>query len=289
MEHSKIIIPISENRSFLKSVGGKAYTLGLLYRDFFKHIPYGFSISAAVLDDIICSNTAHDEKSITVFLEDNLKHELQTHVQESKYYAVRSSAIDEDGSKYSFAGQFSSFLGVRGYHNVLESISRCIISRFSKRVNEYRRLSRRDDSHGFSVFIQEMIKASKSGILFTRNPVDGSNELIIEAAYGLGDLIVEGRVSPDNIKILSTGEIVYTKNSKQFSNIITESGLKKIAVSQEMRSSRVLSEREIEVLANLGTMVEKTLSYPVDIEWSISYGKVFILQVRRITSERKSS
>ena len=112
--------------------------------------------------------------------------------------AVRSSAIDEDNPNASFAGQFKTYLNVKGCNTIIQAIMDCYQSAFSERVTTYRSHNEMISDNAMSVFVQQLVAADMSSVVFSKNPVTGdANEIIINANWGLGESIVNGKVTPD--------------------------------------------------------------------------------------------
>lgn len=263
------IIEITDReRNTQSSVGGKAEKLSILYNVDGVSVPFGFSIKGL-------GNTCENE-IIT---------KIREMIDPNKYYAVRSSANVEDGIKHSFAGQFDSFLGVKGVNNISKAIIKCMDSLSNPILKEYIRNNEHVDFSQIelSVFVQEMVIAYKSGILFTKDPVTRYNNSIINASYGLGDIVVSGEVTPDTIYIDNDLEdISYQVGTKKAMTIITDQGLKKIVVSEKMRSSKVLTEKEINSIHKVGLLIKNVLDFESDIEWSYDDLGLKILQARPI-------
>jgi phosphohistidine swiveling domain-containing protein len=179
--------------------------------------------------------------------------------------SVRSSATTEDLEGASFAGQLDSFLNV-STDNIIDSIKKCWVSLFSPRALVYR------SKKGFStynvsmaVIIQEMIPSQVSGVVFTSNPRDNKdNNIILDASEGLGENVVSGKVTPDNVVV-----------SRDLLNIeYVKSGTKKI----------LLDEQIIDITTK-SLHIEEIFGVPQDIEWAIYNNELFFLQARPITEK----
>jgi pyruvate,water dikinase len=140
-----------------------------------------------------------------------------------------------------------------------------------------------------AVVVQKMVKAEKSGVMFTHDPVRGRQDhLVIEAAYGLGESVVSGMVTPDHYLVnRNDGSLVREFVSVQPIALVYDeesSGTREIELSAEQGSARVLSDDEIRRLLELGIKLEQHFGGPQDIEWSIENGEVYLLQSRPITT-----
>jgi pyruvate, water dikinase len=181
--------------------------------------------------------------------------------------AVRSSAVSEDGSAASFAGQQETFLNIRGADNVLVHVQECWASFYSPRAMFYRAQKAVLFDTRMAVVVQQMVDAEKSGVIFTVDPIRNRREcLIIEAAPGLGEGIVSGEVTPDHYVVSRDGwEIV--------DEFIPSD-----------RSERVLDEGELRQLRDLGLKLEAFFGSPQDVEWCVRAGDLRLLQSRPITT-----
>jgi len=202
--------------------------------------------------------------------------------------AVRSSATAEDLPDASFAGQQETFLNVTR-ENLLDRVRECWASLFTQRALYYRNEQGFDNTVvNIAVVVQEMVDATKSGVMFTSHPSTGAPVLTIEAAWGLGEAVVSGAVTPDNYVIdRATGELetesVAEKKVMHVRDSETGETVER-AVPEEKRTSRVLSESELDELLELGEMIEDYYGDPQDVEWAIDEGEVYLLQSRPITT-----
>ncbi|MFD1684594.1 phosphoenolpyruvate synthase [Halobellus litoreus] len=296
-------------------VGGKAASLGELTAAGLP-VPSGFVVTAATYREFI-EDAGIDEElfaAVDVDHEDTealreaheRAHELimETPVPDDvrdgivsayrdlgdgeRFVAVRSSATAEDLPDASFAGQQETFLNVQEA-DLVERVKECWASLFSQRAIYYR--NRQGFPHrevDIAVVVQEMVDAEKSGVLFTSHPSTGEPQIIIEAAWGLGEAVVSGSVSPDNYVIdreTADVETVTVADKKMMMVKDEETGeTVEREVPDEKRSKRVLSDGEIAELVELGERVEDHYGTPQDVEWAIHGGEVYMLQSRPITT-----
>ena len=207
---------------------------------------------------------------------------------EDVFVAVRSSATAEDLPEASFAGQQETYLNV-SRNDLIKRIKDCWASLFTQRAIYYRsEKGFQTEDVDISVIVQSMIDAEVSGVLFTRHPSSGDPHMVIEAAWGLGEAVVSGEVSPDHYIVdrdsktilsltISDKQILYERDQ------YTGETLKR-NVPSDLREAQVLSESTILDLTNLGEIVESHYGYPQDIEWAISNGEIYLLQSRPITT-----
>ncbi len=219
----------------------------------------------------------------------HLDHKLLRH----PLVAVRSSATAEDLPTASFAGQQETFLNIQGEANVLEKIRECWASLFTPRAIFYRQTNKFDHFKvGIAVPVQKMVESDKSGIMFTIDPLTNDKKrIIIEAIYGLGELIVQGMVTPDHyeidkehLKIISS--IARTQEKMMIKVKLTN---KIISLSKIKGSKTKLSDKEILALAKLGKQLESHYYFPQDSEWAIEGNHVYIVQTRPVTTIEATS
>ena len=203
------------------------------------------------------------------------------------FVAVRSSATAEDLPDASFAGQQETFLNVTE-EDLVERVRECWASLFTQRAIYYREQQGFDhDRVDIAVVVQRMVDAETSGVMFTSHPSTGEDDLIVEAAWGLGEAVVAGEVSPDNYVVdRASGDLdSVTVAEKNTMYVKSETG-ETVAedVPDDKRTARVLDESEIRRLVELGERVEDHYGEPQDVEWAIFNGEVFMLQSRPITT-----
>ncbi|ELZ91746.1 phosphoenolpyruvate synthase [Haloferax mucosum ATCC BAA-1512] len=204
------------------------------------------------------------------------------------FVAVRSSATAEDLPDASFAGQQETFLNVTE-EELLERVKECWASLFSERAIYYRnRKGFPHDKVDIAVVVQQMVDSEKSGVMFTRHPSTGDKKIIIEAAWGLGEAVVSGTVSPDNYVVSrDTGEVeTATIADKKTMCVRDEETGETVMrdVPNDRRHDRVLTDGEVDRLLELGELVEDHYESPQDVEWAVYDGEVYMLQSRPITT-----
>ncbi len=202
--------------------------------------------------------------------------------------AVCSSATAEDLPGASFAGQQDTYLNIRGKSALLEAVQRCWSSLWTPRALEYRARQGIDPSTvSLAVVVQVMVPAEASGVMFTANPISGArDEIAIDAAWGLGEAIVGGLVTPDHIVAhKTTGAIKQvTIADKTVMTQPTATGTEERPVEESKRRAQVLNATQATELAKLGAEIEKHYGEPQDIEWCFANGKFYIVQARPITT-----
>jgi len=203
------------------------------------------------------------------------------------FVAVRSSACAEDGAAASFAGQQETFLNVTGGDEVLARVVECWASFFSERALFYRQSKGSLSDLGMAVVVQQQISSDKSGVMFTTDPIRRrGDQMVIEAAFGLGEALVSGLITPDNYVARRDGRLKKARVSRQDMIISRrpDGGTKTLDLDDETARSQVLDEGEIALLVELGLRLEEVFGGPQDVEWAIASGELYVLQSRPITT-----
>lgn len=197
---------------------------------------------------------------------DNFPEDLLRHYEAlgGGLVAVRSSALDEDGSDASFAGQYETVLNVEGFVALQQAIRQCVASLQSHRATSYR--GGAAGAIKMCVVVQRMVNARAAGVLFTADPVSARRDrLVIDAVHGLGEALVSGELTPDHYEINPRNEIV--------------------GRDQVDQTAAVLSDAEIVQLAQQARAAADLFSEPLDTEWAIDHnGKLYWLQARPVTT-----
>ena len=319
MKSNKFIVWFSEvDKEDIPHVGGKGANLGEMVKIGLP-VPDGFIVTSeayfhfleenklrekikVILKDLDVSdpvNLAHASSEVKkLILKGRIPKEIADLV--IKYYlklggffqgalvAVRSSATAEDLPTASFAGQQVTFLNVKGEANVVEKVRECWASLFEPRAIFYRTEQNFDHFKvGIAVPVQKMVESEVSGVMFTIDPVSqDKKKIVIEAIWGLGEMIVQGQVTPDRYMVEKGSlKILERIAAKQEKMLILKKGknLEK-NVPGKISGKQKLKEREIQALAALGKRIEKHYYHPQDIEWAQEKGKIYILQTRPVTT-----
>lgn len=198
--------------------------------------------------------------------------------------AVRSSATAEDLPDASFAGQQDTYLNVSGSKDVVKNVLKCWASLFGARAIYYRQEQGFDHFKvGIAVPVQLMVQSEVSGIMFTLNPItNDANQISIEAAFGLGQPVVSGELTPDQYIINKKNFKIVSKNVVSQDWQDTKKG--RIKISAEYKKKQKLADKLIVELAKLGAKIEKHYKRPQDIEWAYANKKLFIVQSRPVTT-----
>jgi len=207
---------------------------------------------------------------------------------EAQFVAVRSSATMEDSEQASFAGMNATFLNVHGKEDLIQKVKECWASLYGARVIFYRVKKEFLDEPVIAVVVQKMVNSDKAGVMFTANPSNNNmSSLVIEGAFGLGEVVVGGSVSPDYYEIdkasLKVKDI--RVSHKNFKIIRDEKGdNKNINLSDKEANQRVLADQEVLDLTKLGLKIEKHYGSPQDTEWAVEGDKIYMVQSRPITT-----
>jgi len=312
-----------ENRRF---VGSKNANLGEMLRRGLP-VPAGFAITTEMYTEYMAQTgigmeieryldkfpggpkTPKDYKEISKFVIDiillkGIPEEMQ-HAISSAYselskkcftieipVAVRSSSISEDLPTASFAGQYESFLNIKGKDVLFDKVMRCWASMFSARsifyhINKNLPIL----SSSMSVGVQRMVMASSSGVCFTAHPGLGDDtKILLEGSWGVGESVVQGIVIPDRFVIdketLRIEEKEINRKLKQI--VIRPTGTEEQDIPEDKQTLPCLSDEEAVKIAEFGKAVENLFGIPLDIEWTLdeaspSLKNIFLVQARPIT------
>src|SRR6266487_3260936 len=311
-----LILPLHSQKASLAAVGGKGANLSQLVRAGFP-VPTGFLVSTAAYRAFVQDNdlqqqivararsgAATDVEAVSaairqLFERANIPSTVAAAIQQAYAalgpagkalvpLAVRSSATAEDLSGASFADQQETFLNVRGEQEVLQAVKRCWSSLWTPRALAYRARQGIDPATvSLAVVVQTMVQASVAGILFTANPLSGArDEIVMDAAWGLGEAIVSGLVTPDHfIADKATGTIKQVVVAdKAVMTAPTSTGTEERAVQANRRHAQVLDAAQVAQLVRLGSAIEAHYTTPQDIEWCLAGNQFWIVQSRPITT-----
>ena len=204
------------------------------------------------------------------------------------FVAVRSSATGEDGADASFAGMNETYTNIRGEQDLIEAVQNCWASLFGPRVVSYRASRGFTADPAMAVVVQLMIASERSGVAFTADPTtDATDRVVVEGAFGQGEVVVSGSVEPDNYVVSKeTGEILSRHAGyKSFKIIRGADGRdQRVELDAAAAEAPVLTDDEVRVIAEIAVRSEKHAGCPQDTEWAIADGKTYIVQTRPITT-----
>lgn len=308
-------------------VGGKNASLGEMYQKLAKdkvNVPNGFATTSEAYNYFIERSGTKDrireilkgldtkdvvdlakrgKKVRETILKAELPNDLQKELREaylklSKQYkktavdvAVRSSATAEDLPDASFAGQQETFLNIKGEKDLIDAVRRCIASLFTNRAISYRVDKNFDHFNiALSVGVQKMVRSDvgSSGVMFTIDTESGfQNAVLISSIYGLGENIVQGKVSPDEFYVFKPTRAIISKkysqkHIKMVYNTTGKNPVKDIAVSAKDQWAPSINDAQVLQLADWAMTIEKHYGRPMDIEWAWDgqEKKMYIVQAR---------
>ena len=318
-EEAGVVVGLGEEGSTeIATVGGKGASLGQMVGAGFP-VPSGFVVTTTAYAGFIRANDL--EEKIVKILEDlnyddldqleNATAKIRKSITEGRipqdpagqilkayealgdrpYVAVRSSGTAEDLEGASFAGQYDTYLDVRGGDALLDAVQRCWASMWTARVTAYRQskgFGHRDI--GIAVVVQMMVNPDVAGVMFTGNPMNArADEIVLNASWGLGEAVVSGSVTPDEYVVSRDtlqvkGRTLGSKELRVVRDKAAGKGTIRESVPETLRAAYTLSDKQAGELAEMGRRV--TAFYeglPQDIEWALADGVFFLLQSRPVT------
>jgi pyruvate, water dikinase len=252
--------------------GGKAVNLGASLRAGLP-VPPGFAIRAASVEAIVAGEEAARE---------------QLHQRLSALggpVAVRSSGIGEDSEAASFAGQHLTFLNRRTPGDVEEAVARVHASAHTESALAYRRKLGLAGAPRIAVVVQRMVEPDCAGVMFTRNPLDGADQRVIEAAWGLGEAVVAGLVVPDNYVLSRDGQLITRRIGEKDLALRSrdEGGTIEEEVAPGLIHAPCLDAEMLARLHALASRCEVVFGHALDLEWAFAGSELYLLQARPMT------
>ncbi len=206
-------------------------------------------------------------------------------------FAVRSSAVDEDGAAASFAGQHLTLLNVHSAADVPGAVRDVWWSANSDSAITYRQRVGLFTRPSVGVVVQTLLNPIAAGVMFTENPVTGADERMIEASWGLGEAVVAGLVVPDNFRLDRSGQVLERRAGRKKIAIrsLPNGGTFEQQVPPEQVNQLCLDEAQLAALGDLALQCEKVYGPRRDIEWAFQDGTLYLLQCRAITTGKARS
>ncbi|MDD5726893.1 MAG: PEP/pyruvate-binding domain-containing protein [Patescibacteria group bacterium] len=301
------------SKSDVSVAGGKGASLGEMTQAGIP-VPPGFVILAPAFDEFLAEtdltqeveaqldkvnydDVASVERASRVIHElilsakfpENLEKEVMAEFKNlgSEFVAVRSSATAEDSSAASWAGELESYLNTTE-KTLFENVKKCWASLFTPRAIVYRNEKDMRQTHvSVAVVVQKMVQSEVAGICFTVHPVTrDTNQMIIEACWGLGEYIVGGIVTPDSYVIdKRDGTFIDVNIAEQEAMLVRgQSGNDRVNVPVDKKEQQKINGAQISKLAEICANIEKHYGFPCDIEWGMEKGEFYIVQSRPITT-----
>ena len=253
--------------------GGKAVQLGAALRAGLP-VPPGLALEVALVDRVAAREAdavARCHEALAALGADRV--------------AVRSSAVGEDSAAASFAGQHLTRLNVGGPDALIEAVVAVWESGRTESAMAYRARLGIDGAPRVAVVVQELVTPDCAGVMFTRNPVDGADERMIEATWGLGEAVVAGLVEPDRVRMRRGGEVVeHVVGDKDVAVVPdADGGTREAPVEAGRRQQPCLDARRIAMLEALAARCETVFDGAHDVEWAFVGERLFLLQRRAVT------
>ena len=265
------VVPLEDARE--KALyGSKAVDLGQAIRDGLP-VPPGVALSGAIVEAVASG-------------EDVALEEVQRWVRPlGGPLAVRSSAVDEDGADASFAGQHLTLLNVRSADDMSSAVNQVWWSANSDSAITYRQRIGKFTRPSVGVVVQKLLDPVAAGVMFTRNPVTGDDERVIEASWGLGEAVVAALVIPDSFRLERGGRILEkTAGYKKIAvRGVPGGGTVEEKVAKELVEALCLDDDNLQALNELAGRCEQVYGPDRDVEWAIAGGVLYLLQCRAIT------
>ena len=266
------VVPLAE-ASHEDAFGGKAVSLGAAIRAGLP-VPPGIALGAALVDRI----ASGDRGAVEAVLQSPLVPDAR--------FAVRSSAVGEDSADASFAGQHVTKLNVRriGVHHAVHSVW---ASARTASALAYRKKHGLPPHPRIAAVVQVLIEPVAAGVLFTRNPITGADERLIEATWGLGEAVVNGIVVPDRARLNPAGQLLeFTAGDKDVKVWYDEGeGTAEVPVAPALRAVPCLDEAHLAALHALAARCQQVWGDALDIEWALAPDDaMYLLQCRPITT-----
>lgn len=302
-------------------VGGKSSSLGEMTAKTDVPVPYGFATTAyayryfikesgleekmrSILSELTDVENSALLRDVSARLRDaimaeKMPQDLQDAIgaayvelgkrvgEENPYVAVRSSATAEDLPDASFAGQQDTYLNVQGAETIIAKVKECYASCFTDRAVYYREKQGFDHIEvALSAVVQMMVFSKTSGVMFTVNVATGDdNNILLEAAFGLGEYVVQGTVTPDNYTISKHDHKIIDRcvNEQDIMLVRKKGGdCEEVQVPEELRKVQTLTDEQILELADYAKKIEKHYGCYMDMEWGVDErtNKIWILQAR---------
>ena len=217
----------------------------------------------------------------------DLADEIAARCGDWPYWAVRSSAVGEDSADASFAGIHKSILGVSGVAEILDAVREVHASASDVGAVAYRSRMGFDSALQMAVVVQRLVDSDVGGVMFTRNPVTGADERVIEASWGLGEVVVSGLVTPDRYVLDALGTLLEQQVGEKDIAVrrVPSGGTTEQPVPSDEVYTPCLADPDLAALHSLALQCDSAFGCTDhDIEFAIKAGCISLLQRRPITS-----
>ena len=202
-------------------------------------------------------------------------------------WAARSSATVEDSPDHLFPGLFASLLGLSEEGKLLRAVAEIAAGSDSRVVAAYAERAGIDlGAIRMAAIVQTLVPATAAGVAFTRHPITGERQVLVEANHGLGETVVDGSIDPDRFSV-ATGEVTHRHvGSKQVKAVVDSGGVRRSSTTERERLKQAISDAQAVDVAATAEEVEGDLGCPVDLEWAFAGDRLYVLQARPVTSRR---
>lgn len=314
-----LVAPLSKiDKNDIPLVGGKGANLGEMTQAHFP-VPPGFAVTVVSYDDFLDQNNLRDRISEELKKVDKDKPDETARIASSiqkmiiagkmpdevakeivaeykklgtrfkkALVAARSSATAEDLPSASFAGQQATFLNVQGEASLLQSVKEAWASLFTARAIFYREENKINHNKvKISIIVQKMVESEVSGVMFSINPVTNEKDrIVIEAVWGLGEMIVQGSVVPDKYIVQKDTFAILSKEVSDQSVMLAKKGnsTKEMPVPKKVIDKQKITDEDIVELAKYAQKLQEHYYFPQDIEWAKEKDKLYIIQTRPVTT-----
>ena len=206
-------------------------------------------------------------------------------------FAVRSSAVDEDGAAASFAGQHLTVLNIHSAADVPDAVREVWWSANSDSAITYRQRVGLFTRPSVGVVVQTLLNPAVAGVMFTENPVSGADERLVESSWGLGEAVVSGLVVPDHFRLDRSGQVLERKTGRKRIALrpLPNGGTFEQQVPAAEVTQLCLDDAQLITLNELALQCEKAYGPRRDIEWAYQDGNLYLLQCRAITTGKGHS
>jgi phosphoenolpyruvate synthase/pyruvate phosphate dikinase len=268
----KKVVPFAK-ASDVSLYGGKAVGLGEAIRQGVP-VPPGVALSGDLVEAVASSDRAALDRLAKAI------------AGLAPPFAVRSSAIDEDGEGASFAGQHLTLLNVHAAADVPHAVREVWWSANSDSAITYRQRLGLFTRPSVGVIVQRLLEPSVAGVMFTEHPVTGADERLIEASWGLGEAVVAGIVVPDHFRLDRAGRVLERKAGRKRVAIrsLPSGGTFEQQVAPAQVQQLCLTDADLAALGDLALRCEQVYGPRRDIEWAIEDGRLYLLQCRAVTT-----
>ncbi len=304
MSTEQLVVAVNgELKNTVETLGGKANSLNQLVSAGFT-VPTAWCVTIPAYQFFMRENQLADQNTVTdtdvqnKIMQADIPAILKTSILDAyqslgdgSHVAIRSSAKSEDSAASSFAGQFDTFLHVKGEDEVLSKVKACWSSLWAERARSYQdknqALDQFDDDGGIAVVIQQMIDADAAGVLFTNDPLGQFEDaMVIDGCWGLGEGVVSGQVVTDSFTVAKKNGAILHRDVREkpvYSGRNADGVVTILNTDEKKQRQSCLTDEQITHLAEQAKKIRAWYGCELDIEWAYKDGQLWLLQARPIT------